>query len=234
MLFVLTLLASPAHAAESTEHDLTAPAEVDPSQVDYLDLTTPMKALTQLERWDCVSTPPPQPIKITRPYPSEDGHFLATRIAPISTPFLVDEVSYMLFNQVPLSNDWGCDAEVTHEVHLYKGTASGPPPASPTPLRTMLIQQTFPSNPAVASITVDVQPAIRLNAGETLWVAVEMISGATNPEPASCPVMCEDIPAANLEAFWSNDVTTPYPWSSLGSFGITAAPVYTMTGRTPL
>ncbi len=230
---MLTLILALSHAA-TPDSPLTSPdiAETEESAQGIQGIT-PWARASFFTHHACMDTQGDMPnITVTRPYPTENGHYYATRIVPAAEPFHVTEVMYYLFNQTT-GQGWGCDATLAHDVVLFKGDLTSAPPATPVELQRTTISQSMTG--AIGALVVDVDPPIVLHSGETLWVAVEMLSGPTMGSPGTCPVLCPGYAAeAATDVFWSTGTAAPYPWQPMSSFGQTSAAPVVMTGRFPL
>ena len=162
----------------------------------------------------------------------EDGHYAAIRLVPDVTPFHVQAVDYALSNKTyPLSTGTlSCEAHRPHEVFVFKGDDSSLPDADPTELERHSIPAASPSSYNARWVTINLNKTIRLDAGEALYIAVEMpgsVSGCTDSGDALCLYSCV---GDGDETFWSFATDPSYSWSSLQDVNVPLDGVGVMHG----
>jgi hypothetical protein len=141
--------------------------------------------------------------------PANGGHYAAARLTPPRFPFTVTSVFYALVHKPGT-----CNADLVHEVLVFTSSETTPPgtpggvtvpvpaPATPTAAGTARRVETMLDTPVV------------VNAGEELFVAVQMARGA---EPL-CLEECLD-PGEADRNWWSAAAMPPFPWATLASYG---------------
>lgn len=148
------------------------------------------------------------------PGPGEEGHWVATRLTPPTTPFYVSSVTYMLWDGTFASGE-RCDSTLPHRVQLFVGTGTEPPS---TPMVSKLIQHSGnegQQTPPFNVYELPLEAPITLNSGEDLWVAIE----ATSEQPrVTCVATCRDGSAGR--DYWSNAAEPPYPWVPNATFDV--------------
>lgn len=145
------------------------------------------------------------------PAAGEEHHLAAARLTPPSYPFVVTAVRYVLDAQTG-----NCDAGLAHTVDVFVDTAVAPP-ATPSVLRhfdNAMIAK--PTQDRV--VTLDLDPPVTLQSGEHLFIAVSM--AGTFPDDILCVGTCAGPAYQEDRNYWSNADAPPYPWQTLGSFGL--------------
>ena len=148
----------------------------------------------------------------TSPSVGENGHWAAAGIEP-AQDFTVHSVRYQLWN-----DGGACLAGLPHRVRVYTAAAGAAPDAVPTVLAEAMVDLDQAQIPVDEDIQLHVPlpNKVAVPAGTRAYVAVEMIQDGMGGE--TCISMCDTSydPATN---FWSGSDTTPYPWSTMESFG---------------
>jgi hypothetical protein len=161
----------------------------------------------------------------------EEGHYAATRLIPDATPFMVQQVSYALNHNQNTSLD--CDANLDHEVFLFVAPVGQPLDPDPVELERHTVTGDGGSGSARV-ITIDLLNPIRLDAGESLVVAVEMagdVYGGSCGDNgyAICHSICSGDETGEV-SYWSGATDPAYSWSSLLDFDIKEDTVAYMSG----
>ncbi|MBK7859913.1 MAG: hypothetical protein IPJ65_15070 [Archangiaceae bacterium] len=148
----------------------------------------------------------------------ESGHWDATRLTPPGYPFTVVGVDWLLVANA------SCNTSITHSVKVFKGTSATP---DATPTNVQMTSITPFGSGATIPVHFTLPTPVVLNAGEHLFVAVEMkIVG----QQENCLALCVGQPGQADRNWWSNAVGTPYAWTTLASSGIPQNAVVTATG----
>jgi len=144
------------------------------------------------------------------PLPWEVGHYAANRLTPPAWPFIVDSISYELDEQS------GCRGDVDHTVLVW-AESSLIPSATPVLLETIHVPAGGVAVGTARTYDVPLSSPLELDAGEHLFVAIEMV--LSDSGEFTCLTTCggHSDPEAG---FWSNDTATPFPWTTLSSFGL--------------
>lgn len=136
------------------------------------------------------------------------GHWLAMPLKPAEYPFTVREIQYELGS----ATDPPCSTLTPHKVQLFIGQ-SLVPPESPT------IERSFETNVEAgrvrALIRHGVEPAITLEEGEVLFVAIEQPNGAAG---FPCPVSCRPGDDVEQAGYRSAAPEPPYGWTDMTTF----------------
>ena len=145
------------------------------------------------------------------PLPGEAGHLYGVRLTPPSYPFTVDEVVYELYH-----DEQTCDAGLAHRVELYTGSETMPPnnPAAPVSITMPAVSL---ANAGTRVVELPISPPITLQAGEHLFVAVEMIFA--DASSITCLATCDGTTVFDRD-WWSNATMPPYNWATLNSFDL--------------
>jgi len=165
--------------------------------------------------------------------PGENGRYNATRVDFRARPYEADEVSYLLHEGTFAGTT--CDPTVVHDLVLFVGPSGAPPPATPVELARITMSGSVSSwaHPAAGTLHLFeavVPGGLRIDAGEDLWVAVEMRVDASGERV--CLAQCAKQESGGIfSSYWSDGVSTPYPWKSLEFFGIDEDALYYVDGR---
>lgn len=137
------------------------------------------------------------------------GHYAATRLTPPSTPYTVTSIYYTL------AHDPGtCDADQAHQVLVFTGTGTMPP-ATPAGVTLAIAPPATPTTAGDARLVERrLDTPLVVAAGESLYVAVQMVRGTT----PLCLYECLD-PGTADRNWWSAGTTAPFPWRTLASYG---------------
>ncbi len=142
------------------------------------------------------------------------GHYLAMPLVPESYPYTVREIQYELGSAA----EPPCAAAVPHQVQVFVGS-------SRVPSNQPSIEQTFMTEVEAGTLRTlvrhTVEPAITLEQGEVLFVAIEQPRGAGG---FACPVACRV--GDDIEQVAYRSTTTPeavpldgYAWQDMSTFG---------------
>lgn len=163
----------------------------------------------------------------------ENGHYNATRVDFAPRPYEADEVRYLL-------HDWSfgnvtCDPTIVHDLVLFVGPSGAPPPATPVELARITMSGSVSSWPHPAAGDVHLFEAtipggLRVEPGEDLWIAVEMRIDPSDRR--TCLAICaKQESGGTFSSYWSDSVSTPYPWKTLEFYGIGEDALYFVEGR---
>jgi hypothetical protein len=198
-------------ACEDPESDADADSDVDADADADVDADVDADA-DGPERYTTLAneTPCGGGTGVIRADPGEEGHLVAVRLTPETTPFTVTKVRYRL-----PATPAPCSPTLAHRVELYVSEEVAPP-ATPTPVATIDV----PADPGRASaplVTHDLDAPLVLEAGQHLFVAVSM---AGTSEERLCVTGCDNLEAEADRNYWSNAAAPPYTWATLASFGM--------------
>ncbi len=144
--------------------------------------------------------------------PDEIGDHAAARITPPSYPYRVDSVSYKLTGQ-----ETTCGTDIAHAVIVFAGPSADFPPATPDGLQRIEVAG-LDTDERVRIVTVDLPTPIVLEAGQDLFVGVEMDANEARTVSIcldGCPLGGED-----HRQYWSSESEAPFSWATLYSYGI--------------
>jgi hypothetical protein len=159
--------------------------------------------------------------------PAEDGHRYAARLVTGDTPFMVETITYGLFD--PLGVE-GCTSTPTHQVEVY-AESDDFPDATPTVLFSEVVSLGAP--PAMSRLrthTITLAQPIVVDSRYSLYVSIEMINN--DDDGRTCVHACEaELPPAPGSSFWSNAASPPYTWADMLDYNITKLPIITVGGQ---
>jgi hypothetical protein len=152
--------------------------------------------------------------------PGEENQWAAARLTPSSYPMTIQSIQYLLLGSAsPAANDPHADNGLAHAVEVYVANTDAPP-ATPTVLKHWDIPASTKET-TDKLVKLDLAAPIMLNAGENLYVAVQMTGTITPPDPLYLGA-CQGPSFKSNANYWSNATTPPYPWATLESFGFQA------------
>jgi hypothetical protein len=150
--------------------------------------------------------------------PGEAGHYAAARLEPPSYPFEVRSIAYDLLLPAGVAQ---CDASLAHEVQVYVASADSPP-AMPSSDDSRVATLAVPSGAAAGHTNeLELPEPVTLEAGESLFVAVQLAAGA-GATTSLCIGACGEGTAISDVDFWSNAAAEPFAWADMvDEFGFT-------------
>jgi hypothetical protein len=166
-------------------------------------------------------------------YPlAEEASFLAaTRVVPPAYPFVVKSIQYLVagssYPEQP-ADEVHCHTGVPHRVELYAGKSLRPED-KPRPLEVLKAPEHQPPDEQVRSLELVLQNQVKLEKGESLFIAVEMARG--NGMALCLFVNSGSVtPDAN---YWSSSFQPPYAWQNLNDYFTTGDLVIRAVGKIP-
>ena len=157
------------------------------------------------------------------PAEGEDGEWLAARLTPPKFPAIVTQVGYSLTNHAPKPGfPWTCRTNLAHQVKVWKQAAATPANTPPADAQTIAIAANG-STAAVVPYTVNLPSSIRVNAGESLFVAVQTAGAVPT---TTCFAACGIDEPEPEELFWSFTTAVPFAWGDLTGWGLHSVPFW--------
>ena len=144
-------------------------------------------------------------------FPAEgtEGQILVARLSAGGSAFLVKSVAYEL---VGASDQ--CDSGAGHVARVWKSDALTPPETLDVG-RVFQIPQTMDAGSRL--ITLPLARGLRLEAGQSLFVAIEM---SREEDVSMCLAGASEKIQDTLRQFVSPEMQGPFQWSSFESIGI--------------
>lgn len=199
MIALLALLGCPASPPTPTPADTDPPTDTDPPVDTDTDVELPTNPVVH-SHYDAAC-----PLNGSiAPGASEVGHWVATRITPSQTPFLLTEVHAFVWNNAQ------CDATSGFALSTWI-TRDISPAATPDVLQVWLV----PPDPGAGNrrVTGALDAPALVRDGEHVFVALQL------PATNTCAVSCDTNLSTDRD-YWSNAAFPPYAWVTLESFGI--------------
>ena len=161
----------------------------------------------------------------TAPDAGESHQYEAVRLVPPNGTGTITRIDYLLSNRAARPDaPWSCSTNFAHTVKVWKQVANTP---AATPVGGQsVVMAARPSAEPVVRYSWTLPTRIKLNAGESLFVAVE--SGGTVPN-TTCFTTCKDADPAPGTVFWSFATTAPFAWADLAGWGL-GRPFFSATG----
>lgn len=135
-------------------------------------------------------------------------HWLAMPLQPDNYPFTVREIQYELGSAA----DPACSSLIAHQVQVFVGT-SLTPPDSPTIAQTFMTE--VETGQVRAMVRHAVEPAITLEEGDVLFIAIQQPQGAGG---FPCPVSCRPGDDVEQVGYRSTSAEPPYGWQDMSTF----------------
>jgi hypothetical protein len=149
---------------------------------------------------------------VVAPAETEQNHLAAARLTPPSYPYVVTGIQYVLNGGA--QGDIECQTGLAHQVHVFKGPDVTPPA---TIENDTVIDVDLGQAVMVITVVQQLVTPITLEQGEHLFIAVQM--AGTHPD-VLCVGACSGPAYQEDRNYWSNAADPPYPWPTLGSFGL--------------
>lgn len=148
-----------------------------------------------------------------------DGQIVAVRLSAGNTAFSVRSVSYEL-----VGGSDECDSGAGHIVRVWKSKALRP---AANVVGGMVFEVPETADDYSRKINLPLERGIRLEAGESLFVAIEM---EQDGEMGMCLAGAAIAPKDTLRQFVSPTLETPFQWSTFESLGAEVSMAISATG----
>ena len=145
--------------------------------------------------------------------PGYENNLAAVRLEPAMTPFEVSSLEIVVVGK----QEGPCNAELPYRVEAYVAEADSPPSSPSLAASFDVARENTAGLEPTQIVTLPMPDALRIEAGQSLFVAVEL--PFLSDRDHACLNVCED-PYVPGVTFWSNASSPPYEWVALESFGI--------------